>query len=119
MIRIPTLDLANNTGGTLVDVPGVGALEARSCADGNLVLHYANHSGASQQWVLAGNYHARFNLPADTGLVRAGAAIDNVHNTPADILTLSVSGQRPVAFEVAQSRTPAGHCLLWGEVVAG
>jgi hypothetical protein len=35
------------------------------------------------------------------------------------VLTLSVSGERPAAFELSQSRTPAGHCLLWGEVVAG
>jgi hypothetical protein len=116
---IPLLDVANMGGGTLADVPGVGRLEARNCANLNDVLHYVNESAAPQRWVLTGNVHARMNLPADTGVVEPGDWIENIHNDATDNLRLSVYGPRPVTYELTQARGPAAHCLFWGHVLAG
>ena len=114
---IPLLDLPNGGGGTLAGVPGVGTLEVSNCAHLNLVLRYTNRSGAPQRWVLAGSYHGRLNVPADSGSIDDGAAIENTHNDAADIVRLSVAGAHPATFELARSPTPNGRCLLWGQAL--
>ena len=57
-------------------------------------------------------------MPSDAGTVAAGATFDNSHDDASDIVRLSVSGAHPTTFEVAQTRTESGHCLLWGEVLS-